>query len=196
MRGRFAVRTCHVGAGSGTGSWSSPRPGRRRRTAAPLSCTPPTSTSSTAGKADFDRGGDRRRWSRAHHESGQLRRMSLAASDRGEQPGGESPGGVRQEDGQFGAVVPFQLTVRSVRRDSYGTPTAARTAACIPSLRSLAVASERTSDAAVANKNVIFRIPTPVFGAGLIEQIPDSAILANLTANGTSEAVRSESAGA
>jgi CxxC motif-containing protein (DUF1111 family) len=32
----------------------------------------------------------------------------------------------------------------------------------------------------VANQNVIFRIPTPVFGAGLIEQIPDAAILANL----------------
>jgi CxxC motif-containing protein (DUF1111 family) len=32
-------------------------------------------------------------------------------------------------------------------------------------------------------KNVIFRIPTPVFGAGLIEQIPDSAILANAYAN-------------
>ena len=31
----------------------------------------------------------------------------------------------------------------------------------------------------MANHNVIFRIPTPVFGAGLIEQIPDSAILAN-----------------
>ena len=31
----------------------------------------------------------------------------------------------------------------------------------------------------LANRNVIFRIPTPVFGAGLIEQIPDSAILAN-----------------
>src|SRR3981189_885145 len=30
------------------------------------------------------------------------------------------------------------------------------------------------------NNNVIFRIPTPVFGAGLIEQIPDSAILANM----------------
>jgi CxxC motif-containing protein (DUF1111 family) len=28
--------------------------------------------------------------------------------------------------------------------------------------------------------NVIFRIPTPVFGAGLIEQIPDTAILANI----------------
>ena len=32
---------------------------------------------------------------------------------------------------------------------------------------------------------MIFRIPTPVFGAGLIEQISDSAILANLAANGT-----------
>jgi len=31
----------------------------------------------------------------------------------------------------------------------------------------------------LANNNVIFRIPTPVFGAGLIEQIPDSVILAN-----------------
>ena len=31
--------------------------------------------------------------------------------------------------------------------------------------------------------NVIFRIPTPVFGAGLIEQIPDSAITANQAAN-------------
>jgi CxxC motif-containing protein (DUF1111 family) len=30
--------------------------------------------------------------------------------------------------------------------------------------------------------NLIFRIPTPVFGAGLIEQIPDSAIVANQTA--------------
>ena len=33
------------------------------------------------------------------------------------------------------------------------------------------------------NPNVIFRIPTPVFGAGLIEAIPDSAILANMSAN-------------
>ena len=35
----------------------------------------------------------------------------------------------------------------------------------------------------LGNRNVIFRIPTPVFGAGLIEQIPDSAILANQAAN-------------
>ena len=31
----------------------------------------------------------------------------------------------------------------------------------------------------LARRNVIFRIPTPVFGAGLIEQIPDQVILAN-----------------
>ena len=30
------------------------------------------------------------------------------------------------------------------------------------------------------NPNIVFRIPTPVFGAGFIEAIPDSAILANL----------------
>jgi CxxC motif-containing protein (DUF1111 family) len=38
-------------------------------------------------------------------------------------------------------------------------------------------------DAQVAANNIIFRIPTPVFGAGLIEQIPDRAILANGDAN-------------
>src|SRR5208282_402255 len=31
--------------------------------------------------------------------------------------------------------------------------------------------------------NIVFRIPTPLFGAGLIEGIPDSAILANMKAN-------------
>jgi len=33
------------------------------------------------------------------------------------------------------------------------------------------------------NPNIIFRIPTPVFGAGLVEAIPDAAILANVQAN-------------
>ncbi|MBV8550562.1 MAG: thiol oxidoreductase [Acidobacteriaceae bacterium] len=32
------------------------------------------------------------------------------------------------------------------------------------------------------NANIIFRIPTPLFGGGLIEAIPDSAILANMRA--------------
>jgi CxxC motif-containing protein (DUF1111 family) len=35
----------------------------------------------------------------------------------------------------------------------------------------------------LALNNVSFRIPTPVFGAGLIENIPDEAILANMNAN-------------
>jgi len=37
--------------------------------------------------------------------------------------------------------------------------------------------------AQLANNNVIFRIPTPAFGTGLMEQIPDSAIAANQAAN-------------
>jgi CxxC motif-containing protein (DUF1111 family) len=35
----------------------------------------------------------------------------------------------------------------------------------------------------IENRNIIFRIPTAVFGAGLIEQIPDATILANMAAN-------------
>ena len=35
------------------------------------------------------------------------------------------------------------------------------------------------------NPNIIFRIPTPVFGSGLIEAIPDSLILANMQSNAT-----------
>jgi CxxC motif-containing protein (DUF1111 family) len=35
----------------------------------------------------------------------------------------------------------------------------------------------------LANQNVIFRIPTPVFGLGLVEATPDSALQANLAAN-------------
>ncbi len=41
----------------------------------------------------------------------------------------------------------------------------------------------------VENHNIIFRIPTPLFGAGLIEQIPDSAIVANQRSNAPTKAV-------
>jgi CxxC motif-containing protein (DUF1111 family) len=37
------------------------------------------------------------------------------------------------------------------------------------------------------NRNIIFRIPTPTLGAGLIEAIPDSAILANQRADTTAK---------
>src|SRR5262245_21312256 len=39
----------------------------------------------------------------------------------------------------------------------------------------------------LANRNVIFRIPTPTFGAGLIEEIPESAIAANRVANASTK---------
>jgi CxxC motif-containing protein (DUF1111 family) len=51
-----------------------------------------------------------------------------------------------------------------------------------PDARGCNVAQENFA-AQVAANNVVFRIPTPVFGAGLIEQIPDSAIRANAAAN-------------
>ena len=35
-------------------------------------------------------------------------------------------------------------------------------------------------DQAVANNNIIYRIPTPVFGLGLVENTPDSVLRANL----------------
>jgi CxxC motif-containing protein (DUF1111 family) len=42
--------------------------------------------------------------------------------------------------------------------------------------------------AAVAQNNVVFRIPTPVFGSGLIEAIKDTTILANKFANAAAKA--------
>ena len=41
--------------------------------------------------------------------------------------------------------------------------------------------------AQLSHGNVIFRIPTPTFGAGLIELITDSAILANQQSNGSAK---------
>jgi len=37
------------------------------------------------------------------------------------------------------------------------------------------------------NPNIVFRIPTPTFGAGLIEAIPDSEILSNMRANASAK---------
>lgn len=37
---------------------------------------------------------------------------------------------------------------------------------------------------AVASKNVIFRIPTPTFGLGLVENVPDATLVSALAANG------------
>ena len=50
--------------------------------------------------------------------------------------------------------------------------------------------SQPDFDRQLSNRNVIFRIPTPVFGAGLIEQIPDSTILANRSASSDAKRAR------
>jgi CxxC motif-containing protein (DUF1111 family) len=42
-------------------------------------------------------------------------------------------------------------------------------------------------EAEVHRNNVVFRIPTPTFGLGLVEQIPDSAISANARADSTAK---------
>ena len=42
--------------------------------------------------------------------------------------------------------------------------------------------------AAAASNNLIFRIPTPTFGTGLIEALPDATILANQAANAVQKA--------
>ncbi len=44
-------------------------------------------------------------------------------------------------------------------------------------------AVQENFNAQFANNNISLRVPSPVFGGGLIEAIPDSAILASLTAN-------------
>ncbi len=49
-------------------------------------------------------------------------------------------------------------------------------------------------EAALAAHNVIFRIPTPMFGAGLIENISEAAILANKNSNLTAKRLWESSA--
>jgi CxxC motif-containing protein (DUF1111 family) len=86
--------------------------------------------------------------------------------------------------------------VREVRfvRNSDGTPDGGvhalftitgRTDASLPS-NGCSLAQPNFAGAA-ANNNVIFRIPTPVFGAGLIEQIPDAAIVANRSSSSSTK---------
>jgi CxxC motif-containing protein (DUF1111 family) len=43
-------------------------------------------------------------------------------------------------------------------------------------------AQQEDFEAQVGRRNIIFRIPTPTFGLGLVEMIPDSALRANLAA--------------
>ena len=103
----------------------------------------------------------------------------------------------------FGALnrVPSFLTVdgpvREVRfkRHPDGTPDGGVHALFVISGRvdesgdaSACRISQPNFDRQFAAGNVIFRIPTPIFGAGLVEQIPDATILANQSASASVKA--------
>jgi CxxC motif-containing protein (DUF1111 family) len=103
----------------------------------------------------------------------------------------------------FGALnrVPSFLTVdgpvREVRfkRHPDGTPDGGVHALFVISGRvdesgdaSTCRISQPNFDRQFAAGNVIFRIPTPMFGAGLVEQIPDATILANQNASASIKA--------
>jgi CxxC motif-containing protein (DUF1111 family) len=95
-------------------------------------------------------------------------------------------------------VIPSFITadgpVREVRykRNPDGTPDGGVHALFVisgrPDTDDRCTISQPNFDRQYANGNVSFRIPTPVFGAGLIEQIPDSAILGNRAANAAAKA--------
>ena len=103
--------------------------------------------------------------------------MPCATLGRRIQPRGESPGGLRQQ-------------ARRHERPSDVHPGGWAGARAVGGVHAIFTITGR-SDAPgcniaqpnfaqqLLNKNVVFRIPTPLFGAGLIEAIPDSAILSN-----------------
>jgi CxxC motif-containing protein (DUF1111 family) len=85
------------------------------------------------------------------------------------------------------AIISINGPVREVRfkRNADGTPDGG-----VHDLFTIAGRSDASGcttqqpnfSAALSQGNAIFRIPTPTFGAGLIESIPDATILANKTA--------------
>ncbi|MET0498112.1 MAG: di-heme oxidoredictase family protein [Steroidobacteraceae bacterium] len=103
--------------------------------------------------------------------------------------------GVATAFGARNTVPPF-ITVNGPIREARfkRTPSGARDGG-VHGLFVISGRADNTGDAAgcnilqpnfaaeLANNNVIFRIPTPVFGTGLIEEVPDRLILQNLAAN-------------
>jgi CxxC motif-containing protein (DUF1111 family) len=98
-------------------------------------------------------------------------------------------------------VVPSFLTINGpvrearFKRNADGTPDGGVHALFVISGRvdpsgdaSTCAIRQPNFDRQLATGNIIFRIPTPVFGAGLIEQIPDAAILANQSAGASVKA--------
>jgi CxxC motif-containing protein (DUF1111 family) len=152
--------------------------------------TPPQLTAFNAGKEDFEEAEE--------VDEGLGPTMNLdSCGGCHSQPaiGGTSPAvnpqvAFANKDGMTNRVPPFITAngpVREARfvRNPDGSPDGG-----VHSLFTIRGHADATGCAAVqpdfvrqlANRNVIFRIPTPVFGAGLIESIPDSEIVKNQSA--------------
>ena len=104
----------------------------------------------------------------------------------GTSPAGESAGRIRQQNGATECPVVHHAeragarsAIRAKSRRHRRTAASTRFHHHRPTRRAGLHARAAGFRGELARRNVIFRIPTPIFGAGLIEQIPDSAILAN-----------------
>ena len=122
-------------------------------------------------------------------------------------PGGSSPGlaslqnpvpnpqvALATLDGATNSVPSFITTTGPVREARFVAVSSQKGAALDGSVHDLYTITGRSDSGGctlaqpdfatqVANHNVIFRIPTPLFGLGLVENTPDAALQANLVLN-------------
>jgi CxxC motif-containing protein (DUF1111 family) len=125
--------------------------------------------------------------------------VSFAAGERRLEPVDESAGGIGDARNAVPSFIRSNGPVREVRFKYHadGTRDGGVHALYVVNGRvdatgdatPCAIAQEDFESAASAG-NAIFRIPTPIFGAGLIEQIPDSAIVANAASGSTLKTAR------
>src|SRR5215470_3789831 len=107
----------------------------------------------------------------------------------GSSPGSNPQAGMTNQNNTLPSFITPDGPVREVRykRNPDGSPDGGVHALFVISGRAGAddncTIKQPNFEQQYANGNVIFRIPTPAFGAGLIEQIPDATILANQRAS-------------
>ena len=102
-------------------------------------------------------------------------------------------------DGAKNSVPPFITASGPVREARFIAVSSANNAALDGGVHGLFTIAGRSDApgctlaqpdfaAQLANNNVIFRIPTPTFGLGLVENTPDATLQANLAANASAKA--------
>jgi hypothetical protein len=115
--------------------------------------------------------------------------MPFAAGNRRHQPGDQSAPAIAAKAGATNVVPPFITPngpIREARfiRNPDGTPDGGVHDLFVITNRVDAVGCnilQPNFAQAIAQNNIIFRIPTPVFGAGLVENIPDGNLKTDST---------------